>query len=86
MLADLRREVGRLVVDTTGKVTGKVHFGGENEVTWAGKRALGIGDQLLLERRAADLASDCGVPVGALDLGLHNWGSGHRFGDGCARR
>jgi hypothetical protein len=62
---------------------GKVCFGGENEVTWAGKRALGIGDPLLLERRAADLAADCGVPVGALDLGLHNWGAGHRFGDGA---
>jgi hypothetical protein len=62
---------------------GKVCFGGENEVTWAGKRALGIGDPLLLERRAADLAVDCGVPVGALDLGLHNWGAGHRFGDGA---
>jgi F-type H+-transporting ATPase subunit b len=24
MLAELRREVGRLVVDTTGKVTGKI--------------------------------------------------------------
>jgi hypothetical protein len=61
---------------------GRVCFGGENEVTWAGKRALGIGDQLLLERRAADLAAECGVPIGALDLGLHNWGAGHRFGDG----
>lgn len=60
----------------------KVCFGGENEVTWAGKRALGIGDQLLLERRAADLAAACELPIAALDLGLHNWGSGQRFGDG----
>lgn len=61
---------------------GKVFFGGENETTWAGKRAFGIGDQLLLERRAAELAAACELPIAALDLGLHNWGSGQRLGDG----
>lgn len=55
---------------------GKLFFGGENETTWAGKRALGIGDPLLLERRALDLATACGIPLAALDLGLHNWGTG----------
>jgi F-type H+-transporting ATPase subunit b len=31
MLADLRREVGRLVVDTTAKVTGKVLTGDDQK-------------------------------------------------------
>jgi hypothetical protein len=39
----------------------------------AAKRALGIGDPLLLQRRAADLASATGVPIEALDLALTNW-------------
>jgi hypothetical protein len=61
---------------------GKLFLSGENEATWAAKRALGIGDPLLLERRAADLAQACDVPVEAFDLGLHNWGSGARAADG----
>jgi hypothetical protein len=56
----------------------KLHFGGENEVTVAAKRALGIGDPLLLERRAAQLADVCGLPIEALDLGFFNWGRGER--------
>jgi hypothetical protein len=62
----------------------KLFFSGENETTWAAKRALGIGDPLLLERRGADLARACGVPLAALDLGFHNWGvgSGRRTGRG----
>jgi hypothetical protein len=39
----------------------------------ASKRALGIGDPLLLQRRAADLAAATGVPIEALDLALTNW-------------
>jgi hypothetical protein len=39
----------------------------------AAKRALGIGDPLLLQRRAAELASGAGVPIEALDLALVNW-------------
>ncbi len=39
----------------------------------AAKRALGIGDPLLLQRRAADLAGAVGVPIEALDLALTNW-------------
>ncbi|MEN3280741.1 MAG: hypothetical protein V7607_1881 [Solirubrobacteraceae bacterium] len=39
----------------------------------ASKRALGIGDPLLLQRRAADLATAAGVPIEALDLALTNW-------------
>jgi hypothetical protein len=61
---------------------GKLFLSGENEATWAGKRALGIGDPLLLERRAADLAQACAVPLESLDLALHNWGSGGRVADG----
>ncbi len=55
---------------------GRLFLSGENETTWAGKRALGIGDPLVLERRSADLASACGVPLAALDLAFHNWGVG----------
>jgi hypothetical protein len=53
-------------------------LGGTNEVTLAAKRLLGIGDSLLLERRAHELASAGGVPLEALDLGLHNWEAGMR--------
>ncbi len=51
---------------------------GENNVTVAAKRALGIGDPMLLERRAEDLARACSVPLEALDLGLSNWERGER--------
>jgi hypothetical protein len=53
---------------------GTLALGGSDEVTLAAKRALGIGDALLLERRAEQLADGCGVPLAALDLGLFNWG------------
>jgi hypothetical protein len=55
---------------------GALQLGGENEVTVAAKRVFGIGDSLLLERRAAALADAAQVPLASLDLGLHNWGSG----------
>jgi hypothetical protein len=57
---------------------GALHFGGDNDVTLAAKRALGIGDSLLLERRASELASACGLPLEALDLALYNWERGER--------
>ena len=57
---------------------GSLQFGGDNEVTLAAKRALGIGDTMLLERRAAELASACGLPLEALDVGLYNWERGTR--------
>ncbi len=72
--------LGRLGV--YGLRAGRLFPSGENEATWAAKRALGIGDPLLLERRAAELARACEVPIEALDLGLHNWGSGIRVTDG----
>lgn len=53
-------------------------LGGDNSVTVGAKRALGIGDPLLLDRRAAALAEACAVPLAALDLGLHNWEQAER--------
>ena len=61
---------------------GRLFLSGENEATWAAKRAFGIGDPLLLERRAADLAQACEVPIESLDLALHSWGSGSRVPGG----
>jgi hypothetical protein len=57
---------------------GRLHLVGHNEPTVAAKRALGIGDVMLLERRAAELAAACGLPLEALDLGFYNWGTGVR--------
>jgi hypothetical protein len=59
-------------------VAGALALGGDNRVTLAAKRALGIGDPLLLERRAGDLAAACAVPLAALDLGFYNWEAGQR--------
>jgi len=58
-----------------------LHFGGPRGLasgdlaTDAAKRVFGIGDALLLERRAAALADACGAPLEALDLALFNWAS-----------
>jgi hypothetical protein len=52
---------------------GTLALGGSDDVTLAAKRAFGIGDAMLLERRAEQLASACGVPLAALDVGLYNW-------------
>lgn len=57
---------------------GALALGGSDEVTVAAKRAFGIGDPLLLERRAAQLAEACAIPLQALDLALYNWGRGQR--------
>ena len=57
---------------------GALFLGGADQVTVAAKRALGIGDTMLLERRAAQLAKGCGLPLEALDLGLYNWERGER--------
>ena len=50
----------------------------EDLTTLAAKRVFGIGDPLLLERRAAALAQAVSVPVEALDLALANWHSTQR--------
>jgi hypothetical protein len=61
---------------------GSLHLGGSDPVTLAAKRMLGIGDPLLLERRAADLASAFQAPLQALDLGFFNWERRERWGGG----
>jgi len=63
---------------------GMLGFGGSDTVTLAAKRLLGIGDPLLLERRAADVAQACALPVAALDVGFFNWERGERAGLGMA--
>ncbi len=57
---------------------GSLQLGGANEPTLAAKRIFGIGDQLLLERRAAELAEAAALPLEAFDAGLYNWGRGER--------
>jgi hypothetical protein len=44
-------------------------------VVIAAKRVFGIGDAVLLERRAAELARACGASMGALELALRSWGA-----------
>lgn len=48
---------------------------GDGETTIAAKRVFGIGDKILLERRARILADAVEVPIEALDLALFNWGA-----------
>ncbi len=47
----------------------------DDDTTTAAKRVFGIGDKILLERRARALADAAGLPIEALDLGLFNWGA-----------
>jgi hypothetical protein len=47
----------------------------DDAATTAAKRVFGIGDKLLLERRARDLADAVELPIEALDLALYNWGA-----------
>jgi hypothetical protein len=77
---DLLVTLGRLGVYELS--AGTLGLGGNDEVTVAAKRVLGIGDTMLLERRAADLAAACELPLDALDLGLFNWERGVRAGMG----
>jgi hypothetical protein len=77
---DLLVTLGRLgVYDLRA---GALGLGGNDPVTVAAKRVLGIGDAMLLERRAADLASACELPLEAVDLGFYNWERGARAGLG----
>jgi hypothetical protein len=50
----------------------------DDATTIAAKRVFGIGDKMLLERRARDLADATGVPIEALDLALFNWAAPER--------
>jgi hypothetical protein len=52
--------------------------GGEDAATLAAKRVFGIGDPLLLDRRATTLAEAASVPLEALDLALFNWAAPER--------
>lgn len=47
--------------------------GAAEDTNVAAKRVFGIGDPLLLERRALDLAEAAELPLAALDVGLWNW-------------
>ncbi|HTN24950.1 MAG TPA: hypothetical protein VL120_13235, partial [Solirubrobacteraceae bacterium] len=47
----------------------------DDAATTAAKRVFGIGDKILLERRARDLADAVELPIEALDLALFNWGA-----------
>jgi hypothetical protein len=61
-----------------------LHVGGargvsaEDHTMLAAKRVFGIGDPLLLERRASTLAQAMSVPVETLDLALFNWAAPQR--------
>lgn len=50
----------------------------DDATTVAAKRVFGIGDKMLLERRARELADAAEVPIEALDLGLFNWAAPDR--------
>lgn len=52
--------------------------GAEDPTTIAAKRVFGIGDQILLDRRASALAQAAQIPVETLDLALANWASSSR--------
>jgi hypothetical protein len=47
----------------------------DGDTTIAAKRVFGIGDKILLERRARTLAEAADVPIEAMDLALFNWGA-----------
>ncbi|MEA2155597.1 MAG: hypothetical protein QOE11_1737, partial [Solirubrobacteraceae bacterium] len=47
----------------------------DDDTTTAAKRVFGIGDKILLERRARQLADAVQVPIEVLDLALFNWGA-----------
>lgn len=57
---------------------GRLALSGSDHVTVAAKRLLGIGDPMLLERRAADLAAASGLALATLDVGFYNWERGGR--------
>ncbi len=77
---DLLTTLGRLGVLELS--AGSLFLGGTDEVTIAAKRLLGIGDPMLLDRRAATLAQACELPLEALDVGFYNWERGSRAGLG----
>jgi hypothetical protein len=55
-----------------------LHLSGSDTTTVAAKRVFGIGESMLLGRRAAALVEACEAPLEALDLALYNWGEDER--------
>jgi hypothetical protein len=73
-----RLGIYELRAETLGLSAARGH-GRDQDLTMAGaKRVFGIGDPLLLERRAQALAQALDVPVEALDLALANWDAEER--------
>ncbi len=74
---DLLVTLGRLglyeLLPDSLHLAGAPGLSAEDLTTLAAKRLFGIGDPLLLERRAAALAEAVSVPVETLDLALANW-------------
>jgi hypothetical protein len=62
-----------------------LHVGGSDPTTVAAKRVFGIGEPMLLERRARALAEAAGLPMEALDLALYNWTGETRARLGASR-
>ena len=87
---DLLVTLGRLGIVPVA--AGSLHLAGlgglspEDPTTLAAKRVFGIGDPLLLERRALALADAAAVPVEALDLALANWAAPARATMGMGDR
>jgi hypothetical protein len=60
---------------------GSLHMAGapaDDVTTLAAKRVFGIGDPILLDRRASALAEAVATPIETLDLALANWASPQR--------
>ncbi len=79
---DLLVSLGRL-----GRIDARassLHLG-DDETTIAAKRVFGIGDPLLIDRRARALVDACEVPLEALDLALFNWARPHGLPAGQQR-
>lgn len=79
---DLLVTLGRL--DVVELHPDRLQLGANNNVTVAAKRVLGIGDTMLLERRAISLAEAAGVDLAALDLAFGNWERAERVRLGLA--
>jgi len=83
-LQGLSRDARFDLLNTLGQLglyelrAGALQLVGSDDTTVAAKRVFGIGDTLLLERRAQDLADAAELPLGALDLGLWNWSQPRR--------
>jgi hypothetical protein len=71
--------IGLYELRTDSLCMGATRGGAANDLTTlAAKRLFGIGEPLLLERRAQALAEAMSLPVEALDLAFANWGAGER--------